>query len=143
MNQERMKILTMLEDGKITAEDAVRLLEFVNTPGAEDAADAKESEDKIDWQAKFGDFAQNVNGFAKDFGAKVESAYRDLEPKLKKVSYKVVEKTAIVIDDISKALNESLRSMDARNGEAKTDEACCKAEDECKCECEDDQPKEN
>ena len=135
MNQERMKILTMLEDGKITAEDAVRLLEFVNTPGG-DAAEAKEAEDKVDWQAKFGDFAQNVNGFAKDFSAKVESAYRDLEPKLKKVSYKVVEKTANVIDDISKALNESLRNMDQKSDEAKT-------EDECKCECKDDEPKEN
>ena len=135
MGQERMKILNMLEEGKITAEDAVRLLEFVNVPEGDGKA---EDAEKVDWhlEEKFNAFAQNVNGLAKEFGTKVEAAYKDLEPKLKKASHKVVEKTAAVIDEISKALNESLRNMEAKQDD-------CGCECECDCGCEDDGPREN
>jgi len=140
MKQERLKILSLLEDGKITADDAAMLLEKLgqsdgNSFISEDTAEQVEE--------KLQRFAKSAEGFAKEFSSKVGCAYKDVEPKLKKASQTVLEKTASIVDDIAHALHESIESAKARAEEAEkacAESACC---EESGCECDDDTPKPN
>jgi polyhydroxyalkanoate synthesis regulator phasin len=130
MKQARMKVLEMLENGKITADEAARLLEAMKRPeGAGTVIFDEETKEEL--EEKFARFTKNVDVFAREFGSKVESAYREVEPKLKKASHVVLEKTASIFDDISKSLNDSLEN--ARKA----------AEESAQCDDADDTPREN
>jgi polyhydroxyalkanoate synthesis regulator phasin len=125
MKQERMKVLELLESGKITADEATRLLETIRRP--EHGSFVFDDDTKEQFEEKVSRFTKNVDVFARDFGSKVENAYREFEPKLKKASQVVLEKTASVFDEISKSLNESLEQArkNAENGES-----CCSGDNE-------------
>ena len=129
MKQERIKILEMLEQGKITVDDATKLFEALKDLGGNYTGEYWNSEEKL------GKFSNNVDEFAKDFGSRIRTTYKEIEPKLKKASKKVVEKTAVIIDEISKSLNEKLKNME----ETSEDNDCCE-DNECCC---DDTPIEN
>ena len=130
MKHERMKILELLEEGKITADEATKLLEAIKRPkdGEWFEIDGPTQEQM---EEKFKNFTKHVDTFTKEFGGKVEDVYRRVEPKIKKASQAVLEKTAAVFDEISKSLNESVEN--ARKHAAADD--CC--EGDC------DEPKEN
>jgi polyhydroxyalkanoate synthesis regulator phasin len=132
MKQAKMKVLEMLEAGKITADEATRLLDAMKQPEGH-SRPIFDEETKEQIEEKFSRFTKNVDSFAKDFGSRVEVLYRDLEPKIKKASTVVLEKTASIFDDISKSLNESLENA-RKNAEEKG--GCC-------CDGSDDEPREN
>lgn len=142
MKHERLKVLELLESGKITAEEATKLLEAMKGSGHEsDRINAfvfdEETERHV--EEKLNRFTQGVDNFTRDFGGRVESLYKDVEPKIKKASQAVLEKTAAVFDEIAKSLNETLESMSKPTPAAdeKEEEGCC-----CGCE-SDDVPREN
>ena len=120
MKQERMKILGLLEEGKISAEEAGMLLEKVIHDGHHFISDdtAEQVEEKIH------NFVKSAEKFAKEFGSKAAEAYKEVEPKLKKASQTVLEKTAHVVDDIAHSLHESIESAKkaAEEAEAKADD---------------------
>lgn len=127
MKQERLKVLSLLEEGKVTADEAANLLDKLNQADnrhfiSEDTAEHVEE--------NLHKFAKNVEHFAKELAHKVEHAYRDVEPKLKRASQVALEKTAAVVDDIAHSLHDSIEKTKAR------------AEEEKNC-CEDDGPKPN
>lgn len=134
MKEERMKILKMVEEGKISVDEATKLLEALKETYP------FESYDDYSFNEKAKDFAKNAESFAKDLGDRMSSFAKGMEPKVKKATEFVVGKTASVVDDISKALNEYLNK-------AKTEgDCCCDEETEscgCGCGCEDDKPREN
>lgn len=103
--EERMMILNMVQDGKLTSDEAAKLLDAlkVGTP---------EVEHTFDMEEKIHKFTQSVDSFARDVTDKLGTAFKDAEPKIKKATKKAVEKTASVIDDISKSLNDSLKNME-------------------------------
>ncbi|GHU52127.1 hypothetical protein AGMMS49975_07320 [Clostridia bacterium] len=106
MKKERLLILELLADGKISADEAARLLDSLKRDAREwDCDDANE---------KIKDFSRSVEGFAKDFSAKLETSFKIAEPKLRKTTKIALEKTAQVIDNISKSLNESIRNFEAQ-----------------------------
>lgn len=141
MKQERLKVLSMLEDGKITAEEAAKLLESLKRGGP---MYVWEDDYSGEFEDRVNRFSRNVENFGKDFKCRMESAYKDMEPKLQNATRSVLEKTAAIIDDISSSLNESLRNM------SKDHKPCCDEED-CGCGCgeaeteaaNDDKPIEN
>jgi DNA-binding ferritin-like protein (Dps family) len=142
MKQERMRILDLLESGKITADEAAKLLESIKRPNGQDSWFDGETAEHVG--EKFQHFTKHVDKFTKDFGGRVELVYKDLEPKIKKVSQAVLEKTASVFDDISKSLNEALENAKKAADETDEDECCCCGDDEPKDEtCGDDEPREN
>ena len=111
MKQERLKILNMLEEGKISADEAGMLLERLNQADShhfisEDTAEQVEE--------KIHRFAKNAEHFAKEFSSKAAEAYKDVEPKLKKASQAILEKTASIVDDIAHSLHESIENAKAR-----------------------------
>ncbi|WP_058486431.1 SHOCT-like domain-containing protein [Defluviitalea phaphyphila] len=89
MNEEKMMILKMLEQGKITSTEAAKLLEAL-----------KES--------------KGTNSFSHDLSKKVEVFSKDLEPKIKKVTKTLLGKTADIADKISKSLNQSLGNQEKK-----------------------------
>ena len=113
MSSEKMHILKMLEDGKINADEASRLLQGV------DMAPARVS----NYSNTYTGGSQRTNGqpvgiggktglddFAADLRRKFGTPARDIEPKIQRFVGSVAEKTADVTDRISKNINESTQT---------------------------------
>jgi len=118
MKQERLKVLSLLEEGKITADEASMLLEKLNQPEGYHLI-SDETADQV--EEKLQRFAKNAECFAKEFSQKAAEAYKDVEPKLKKASQTVLEKTASIVDDIAHSLHESLESAKAKAAEVEAE----------------------
>ena len=127
---EKMRVLELLENGKITADEAANLLEVL---GKSTRIVSKETRDNM--EEKVQKFAHDVSKFAKECGCKAQVFYKEVEPKLKKASKTALEKAALALDSLANNISESI----------KKDECCSGAED-CSCgvTCEDDNaPKPN
>ena len=105
MKEEKLMILSMLKDGRISVDEAYRLLEVVTEPKCKIKIKDKGIDEKITKAA------DNVGSFAKEVGEKFESKYKAIEPKIKEVSQKVVEKAASAVDSVSKKLNDKLNDI--------------------------------
>ncbi len=128
MKEERMKVLQMLEEGKIDANEAERLLELFTKNVKSD----KTREMVDDINEKTSAFNEKVNAAVKEFVEKIDKLTKDVEPKIKKAAQIVVENTVATVDGLSKTFNETSEETDETE---KSDEDCC-----CGC-CEDE--KEN
>jgi len=138
MKQERLKVLSMLEEGKISADEAAMLLDKINQGSDGSHFISEETSEQIEEKLK--SFAKGAESLAKELAHKAEHVYKDMEPKLKKASQVVIEKTAAIVDDIAHALHESIE-----NAKNKAEKECCD-EDNCACEIkpnDDDTPKPN
>jgi hypothetical protein len=109
MKEERMYILNLLGDGKINADEAAKLLEALGKKPIREYWD-----DDFNAEEKLLKFRESVETFAKDFGSKMGSAYKDMEPKVRKTTKVIMEKTASAVDGISKSLHESLKNIEAK-----------------------------
>ncbi len=149
MKKERLKVLEMIESGKINVEEATKLLEALKGSSEYewDPTDYDDAEEKLN------QFSQSVDSFAKEFGDKVNSTFKEMEPKLRSAAKVVVEKTITVVDDLAKVLGDTAKNLD--NKEAKSDCCCSSAQacepeptceenkEECKDSCCDNEPKQN
>ena len=128
MKQERLKILAMLEEGKINADEAAMLLDKLNQ-----AAESNHhfiSDDTAEHvEETLHKFAKSAEHFAREFCSKAASAYKDVEPKLKKASQTVLEKTAVVVDEIACSLHEIIDNARAKAEAEKS--ACCSDGESC------------
>jgi gas vesicle protein len=101
MQEERLQVLKMVEDGKITVDESIKLLEALkggpSGPGLEE---------------KFNNFAKETKEFFKDVGKKVNEMYKGAEPKIKEATKKVAAKTAEVADSISQSINEKIKKAE-------------------------------
>ena len=132
MKEERMKILQMVEDGKINVEEAGKLLDALKT--SPEFCDAEDFNDKLK------EFCSNTENFLKSAGCKIGDFTKDMEPKLRKATKTIVAKTANIVEDLGKALAKCLNNLN----ECTDDECgCCCGEEEQKPECCDDCCDEN
>ena len=123
MKDERMKVLQMLEDGKISVDDAQELLAVLAKSGkGNHYSNIEIDTDKVN--EKVNQFAASVDSFAKDFSGKAQDMYKDMEPKLKYGAKAVIEKTAALVDEVSKNLNENIRKMEEENAQKQCQEGC-------------------
>ena len=99
---ERMKILDMLDEGKITAEEAVSLLKVCKNA----CTDPKCPKEQF-------------NQFTKDAGEAVKDTAGKIVGGVKYASRVVVEKTADVVDIISEKLNDAVYGTDSDKDENK------------------------
>ncbi|MCL2571879.1 MAG: hypothetical protein FWE11_05705 [Defluviitaleaceae bacterium] len=133
MNNEKMKVLEMLESGKINADEAAKLLEALK--GGGQSFVNKETRDNV--EEKLRNFAHDCGKLAKEVGGKVQVFYKGVEPKIKKASQTALEKAACVLEDLACAINDSL------NKECCGDEDCCCEEaSQAEC-CGEEAPREN
>ena len=119
MQEERMQVLKMVDEGKITVDEAAKLLDTLK--GGNDTG--------RQFEEKFKDFAQDMKEFCKDVTCKINEMTKKAEPKVKEFAKTVVTKTAEVADNISQSLNEKIKDMD---------DCCC--EEIC---CDTDKPVDN
>ncbi len=106
MKEERVMILKMIEEGKISADDGVKLLNALKGENG--------SFKKKDFEEKFSKAAKSLDAFAKDFKGKVEEFAKDAEPKVKEASQVVWEKTASAFDDLSKTIKNIFETKDEK-----------------------------
>jgi len=125
---EKMRVLELLENGKISADEAAKLLEVLGGSRLM----SKETRDNV--EEKLQKFGQDVSKFAKDAGCKLQEFYKASEPKIKKASQSALEKAAAALDGLACSISESLEKVEA-------EATCC--EEECKCEESDNEPKPN
>ncbi|MCL2365242.1 MAG: hypothetical protein FWC71_11355 [Defluviitaleaceae bacterium] len=112
---EKMRVLDLLEAGKITADEASKLLEALGKSRMFDKEKREQMEEKLQ------KFAHDVNKFAKDVGEKVHGMYKNMEPKIKKASQTALEKAASALDDLACTIQESMGKGEC-NGEETN---CC------------------
>ena len=125
MQNERMQVLKMVEDGTITVDEATKLLETLQ---------ATSNEPGKQFEEKFKDFSRDMKEFAKDVTCKINELSKKAEPKIKEFTKNVVAKTADIADNISQSLNEKIKNMEACG--------CCCNEAEGGCNCNGPRPAE-
>ncbi|MCL2593014.1 MAG: hypothetical protein FWD82_06580 [Defluviitaleaceae bacterium] len=108
IKEERIMVLGLLQEGKITVEEATKLLESLSITSGMDAY-ACESHDV---EEKINKFTKSVEHFAKDAGSKISCAYRTCEPKVKSGLKTALEKTASALNRASESLARSLENND-------------------------------
>lgn len=118
---EKMRVLDLLEAGKITADDAAKLLEVL---GAGPRFMSKENRENV--EEKLQQFAKDVNKFAKDVGCKMQEFYREVEPKVKKASQTALEKAASALDNLACSINDSMEKTECCD----TPDCCCDKDDD-------------
>ncbi len=116
MDNEKLLILKMLEEGKISAAEASNLLDSLKggdkaaktTPPPERSYEKTggESTSSND-HAKTSDAVQSFSRLTKELGKKLNTIAKDIEPTLTKVTEKIVEQTIIVTDKLSKTLSDT------------------------------------
>lgn len=111
MQEERIMVLKMLQDGKINVDDTTKLLDALNYNSKHCEKKSYDIEDKIKKLSKCAD------SVAKDLGDKVGNAYKNMEPKLKKTTQCVVQKTADVVRELSNKLSEASDKLDTGSEE--------------------------
>jgi hypothetical protein len=109
MKEERMQVLNMLGEGKISAAEAERLLDLLTKPNKSDR-----KERMADFTAEFSDkavaFNDKVEALVKDFAEKMETVAKDVEPKLKKATQIIIERTVATVDELSKTFHEEVKA---------------------------------
>ena len=116
MQEERMQVLKMVDEGKITVDEATKLLEGLRATGGDKQ-----------FEEKFQAFASDMKEFCKDVACKINEATKKAEPKVKEFAKNVASKTAEVADNISLSLNEKIKNMEGDCCEGES--ACCDGEE--------------
>jgi polyhydroxyalkanoate synthesis regulator phasin len=116
---EKMRVLDMLENGKINAQEAAQLLDSLGKSRVFDREQREQVEEK------FQRFAQDVTCFAKDVGEKAKEMYKNVEPKIKKASQSALEKAAAALDELACTIHESLEKVDKTEGSCEEGTCSC------------------
>lgn len=87
MKEERIMILKMIDEGKISVDDGVKLLKAIN---------------------KSSDTEEKITNVAKQFKSKVSDMAKEAEPKVKKVAYDLKVKSSELADEISERIKTGM-----------------------------------
>ena len=106
LREERIMILEMVREGKISTEDATKLLNSIGAGSGTKEVDQEEIEEK------FNRFYNSVDSFAKDLKDRFGKVYKDAEPKVKDVTKKAMVKTASLMEELSEKISESVSKLE-------------------------------
>lgn len=133
MSQERMKILRMLEEGKITAADASKLLEGLQDASSRPSASQGQGMQSHNFASSSTSTSntastmnnrqntntrhpeenkakqQDVKQWGEDLGRKFDTFLKDVEPKLQSFASNVAEKATKTADKMSRSLQEAMK----------------------------------
>lgn len=107
MSNEKMRVLDLLESGKITADEAANLLAALGTSSR---FMDKETREKVD--EKLHNFANEVTRLCKNVGSKMHDFYKEVEPKVKRASQHALEKAACALENLAHNIDDSLSKND-------------------------------
>lgn len=104
MTRERLMVLKLIEDKKITTDEAVKLLNAMKKGNSSNNNVNKESFQKM---------SKSVGDFTKDMGDKCSELFENAEPTIKNVKKTVSTNVSSILSDLSKVLNQN--SFEANN----------------------------
>ncbi len=126
MSSEKLQILKMIEEGKITAAEGAKLLEAVGTPPTPGSIPTPNApQPNAQSQSTSGSYTQSqpnyqvppssstpnvtasIDRLAKEVGRRLGTMAKDFEPTFQKITETVAEKTVLVADKISHSLSSS------------------------------------
>ena len=105
MEKERLQVLKMIDEGKISVDEGTKLLDMLKGGGKESS----------NFEDKFNKFSKDTKEFLKDMGKKINHIYEKAEPKVKDATKKVVAKTADIAENISQSLSDKVKDMEENN----------------------------
>lgn len=140
MGNEKAIILQMVESGKISVDDAVKLIEAIKYDSAQQ--ERQRFFDTFEFEDRLNRFSNSAENFAKDLSSKMNETWKGVEPKVKYAAKTAVEKTVCTIDKLSSALSESLKAFDENCESCVREEEDVPSGDE-EYPQEDNEPKEN
>jgi len=108
MEKERMQVLKMIDEGKISVDEATKLLDVLKASGGKENASLED---------RFNKFSSDTKDFLKDMGKKINHIYEKAEPKVKDATKKVVAKTADIAENISQSLNDKVKNMEDKSSD--------------------------
>jgi hypothetical protein len=141
MGTEKSQIISLLEQGKISVDDAERLLKAAGPQWQAPRIDRQKVQDQLGRVAdKVADKAGDVASTVKD---RLTDAWETASPKMKAGYKTALEKTVEVVDKLAGVLREHLENVDVESDCAC--DCCCEIPDEEANEnaSSDDSPREN
>jgi len=106
-NPEKMRVLDLLEAGKINAEEAATLLAVLNRGPR---FITKQTRDNM--EEKFKQFAIDCNRFARNVCSKSKEFYNDVQPKIKRVCKNALHKSACALDNAAAHISDGTDSTE-------------------------------
>ena len=119
MQEERMAILKMIDEGKISVDEAAKLFA---------ALGAKPCDPQPSFEEKWAKFQEDAKEFFKEMGQKFGQACEKARPKLESATKTVVAKTASIADNISQSLNQRVAKMESSENQGRR---CCNSPNCC------------
>jgi hypothetical protein len=105
MQEERLMILKLLEEGKINVDEASRLLDTLNlNMGYKKLNHSNQNMGEL-LEDKVNKLAQSVNSLAKDLAQYASKTYKKVEPSLKKMTKSALNKTSEITQSLSNKIN--------------------------------------
>ncbi len=111
MASEKSMILKMVDEGKISVDDAIKLLDAVKYDDNQ-VCDKQNFFEAVDLEDKINRFSRSAENFAKDAGSWMSQTWKGVEPKVKSGAKVAIEKTISAIDKLSNSLSEGLKSLE-------------------------------
>ena len=102
--QERIMVLKMVEEGKITVDEAVKLIKAMGNCS---------------------DTGEKIKKAAKDMKGKISEMAKEAEPKVKMATKTVVSKTGEVVDELSKNIKDIINNRCERNNDCSCNDDDC------------------
>lgn len=115
MSEETRMILKMVDEGKLTPEQAVEMLKAV---GADDVRS-----DKDQTEHKGEEFVQDLDRWGKELAQKMGSAVKDLEPKLRKMLQIMVQNTMKTVEEVGRVFREQKEQNEQNEQEHPAEES--------------------
>lgn len=104
--EEKILILKLLEEGKITKEEAFSLLEALNGTSKNCHHKHKKTREERAFEEDLNKFAKSVENFANEVNAKVSNTYKEIEPKVRKSTKSAVDKATELLRNLSTNLED-------------------------------------
>lgn len=112
MSNEKIMILKMLEEGKIGADEAAKLLAAINDDKEEPAQkeiepqtnNSQNNKNTADRNIKFDELSRSLGTLSRGVAKKVGVFAKEMTPKLQTITETLVEKTVEVTDKLSKSI---------------------------------------
>ncbi|GHV43661.1 hypothetical protein FACS189490_13870 [Clostridia bacterium] len=105
--QEKMNVLQMLEKGKITAEQAAKMLEGGDGSASSYTTHATLNSNDNGYYERRVEAPRSASTLASDLGRKFDVFMRDMEPKARSFVETAAEKINVAADSISRQLSAS------------------------------------
>lgn len=111
MQEERLLVLKMLQDGKINVDQAEKLLNALSYNNFDyDNYFCEYKQNELECKIK--KISRSIDGLVKDLGDGAKNIYKNMEPRLKKAAQCVTKKASVIARELSEKLSQASNKFD-------------------------------